>query len=122
MSAPGVIIEEKGFPTVSVHQSPTVPLFIGFFHNTDGVRLPLTTGCIEIKDSNDLRKKFPNSLNIKVEIENTEDGPAAKVKETRPGEEHGQSAFAIQHYFENGGGLASSCPLQAVMMSVSSST
>ncbi|EJN03695.1 hypothetical protein PMI40_02556, partial [Herbaspirillum sp. YR522] len=97
MISPGVIIEERGEATVLTRTSPTVPAMIGLFHKPDGTRYT-TADCFKVSGMADLRRAFPNLMNMQVKIAAT----GATVEAC--GHEYGFSAMALEHYFINGGG------------------
>lgn len=96
MGASGVLLKGTGQKSVTVKKSPTVPVFVGFFYDENCVRMPITTGCIKVNDSQHLRRLFPNAINCKVIVTND--------KATVDFGHELQDVLAIQHYFDNGGG------------------
>ncbi|OWO80588.1 phage tail protein [Photorhabdus luminescens] len=107
---PGVYIEEDASLSLSISNSPTaIPVFIGKFFKKDGNQ-PAKGSCIRITSWLDFISQFSLS-------------PAVLVKATSKGEDPktytyvatvtatSLSAFAIQHYFNNGGGICYLLPL-----------
>ncbi|MCW7762585.1 phage tail sheath family protein [Photorhabdus luminescens] len=111
-ATPGVYIEEDASLSLSISNSPTaIPVFIGKFFKKDGSQ-PAKGSCIRITSWLDFISQFSLS-------------PAVSVKATSVGESQktytyvatvtatSLSAFAIQHYFNNGGGVCYLLPLEA---------
>jgi phage tail sheath protein FI len=108
-SYPGVYVEEKSSPSISVSNSPTaVPVFIGAVHRTDGSRFT-EFNCVRVNSWLDYCSRANPDARLSVEVKST------------PGKDGGayththmivMSIFslAIKKYFENGGGPCYLCP------------
>ncbi|MQL47153.1 phage tail sheath family protein [Photorhabdus khanii] len=112
-ATPGVYIEEDASLSLSINSSPTaIPVFIGKFFKKDGSQ-PAKGSCIRIANWLDFTSQFSLSPAVSVKATTTsgdENSPktytyAATVTATS------LSAFAIQHYFNNGGGVCYLLPL-----------
>ncbi|KER04808.1 phage tail sheath subtilisin-like domain-containing protein [Photorhabdus temperata] len=109
-ATPGVYIEEDASLSLSINTSPTaIPVFIGKFFKKNGSQLEKGS-CIRITSWLDFTSQFSLS-------------PAVSVKATAAGSDPktytysatvtatSYSAFAVQHYFNNGGGVCYVLPL-----------
>ncbi|KGM29704.1 phage tail protein [Photorhabdus luminescens] len=109
---PGVYIEEDASLSLSISNSPTaIPVFIGKFFDKDGNQ-PAKGSCIRITSWLDFISQFSLSPAVSVKATDKGDDPkiytyAATVTATS------LSAFAVQHYFNNGGGVCYLLPLEA---------
>ncbi|ETS30687.1 phage tail protein [Photorhabdus temperata] len=109
-TTPGVYIEEDASLSLSINSSPTaIPVFIGKFFKKDGSQ-PVKGSCIRIANWLDFTSQFLLSpgVSVKATAEDSDTKTytyAATVTATSP------SAFAIQHYFNNGGGICYLLPL-----------
>ncbi|PQQ23939.1 phage tail sheath C-terminal domain-containing protein [Photorhabdus hindustanensis] len=118
-NTPGVYIEEDASLSLSINTNPTaIPVFIGKFFKQDGT-LPSETSCIKITSWLDFISQFSPSPAVSIQAEKAaniadNEGDAkdsytytATVTATSYG------AFAVQHYFNNGGGICYVLPLIA---------
>jgi phage tail sheath protein FI len=120
-ATPGVYIEEDASLSLSINNSPTaIPVFIGKFVKKDGTQ-PAAGSCIKITSWLDFTSQFSLSSTVSVKAvpvpvssEGDEPTPvpkkynyAATVSSIYNG------FFAVQHYFNNGGGVCYVLPLVA---------
>lgn len=121
---PGIYIEEDASLSLSINNSPTaVPVFIGKFYNLDG-SLPEVGICSRITSWLDFTKKFsvapPQTISlIASPIANTQESVPKAVQYTykaeyETSESLANGAYAVQHYFQNGGGICYVIPLVSV--------
>ncbi|EQB99394.1 phage tail sheath family protein [Photorhabdus temperata] len=106
-ATPGVYIEEDASLSLSINTSPTaIPVFIGKFFKKDGSP-PAKGSCIRIANWLDFTSQF--SLSPAVSVQATGDGDEKTYTATVTATS--LSAFAVQHYFNNGGGVCYLLPL-----------
>ncbi|AKH65179.1 MULTISPECIES: phage tail sheath C-terminal domain-containing protein [Photorhabdus] len=106
-ATPGVYIEEDASLSLSINTSPTaIPVFIGKFFKKDGSQ-PAKGSCIRIANWLDFTSQF--SLSPAVSVQATGDGDEKTYTATVTATS--LSAFAVQHYFNNGGGVCYLLPL-----------
>ncbi|WP_387465105.1 phage tail sheath family protein [Photorhabdus sp. RM323S] len=104
---PGVYIEEDASLSLSINNSPTaIPVFIGKFFKKDG-SLPAKGSCIRITSWLDFTSQFLLSPVPVVSVKATSKGEGSSKTYTYKATitTTSLSAFAIQHYFNNGGGV-----------------
>ncbi|AZC38231.1 phage tail sheath family protein [Pseudomonas chlororaphis] len=105
-ATPGVYIEEDASLSLSINNSPTaIPVFIGKFVKKDGSQ-PAAGSCFKIASWLDFTSQFSLSPAISVTA-TAEKAYTALVAPASNG------AFAVQHYFNNGGGVCYVLPLVA---------
>ncbi|PMY29143.1 phage tail sheath family protein [Pseudomonas sp. GW456-L14] len=127
-ATPGVYIEEDASLSLSISNSPTaIPVFIGKFLKKDG-SLSAKGSCIKISSWLDFTSQFLLSPTISVTATakappalkegesalNKADAPLradAKNTYTAAVTLPSNGAFAVQHYFNNGGGVCYVLPL-----------
>ncbi|NHB91850.1 phage tail sheath family protein [Photorhabdus cinerea] len=107
-ATPGVYIDEDASLSLSINSSPTaIPVFIGKFFKKNGSQLEKGS-CIRIANWLDFISQFSLSPTVSVKATSDENSPktyTATVTATS------LSAFAVQHYFSNGGGACYLLPL-----------
>ncbi|MGV7961254.1 phage tail sheath C-terminal domain-containing protein [Photorhabdus tasmaniensis] len=112
-ATPGVYIEEDASLSLSINNSPTaIPVFIGKFFKKDG-SLPAKGSCIRITSWLDFTSQFLLSPVPVVSVKATSKGEGSPKTYTYEATvtPTSLSAFAIQHYFNNGGGVCYLLPL-----------
>ncbi|TDB54367.1 phage tail sheath family protein [Photorhabdus luminescens] len=109
---PGVYIEEDASLSLSISNSPTaIPVFIGKFFKKDGNK-PAKGSCIRITSWLDFISQFSLSPTVSVTATDTSGGSGSKTYTyVATVTATSLSAFAIQHYFNNGGGVCYLLPL-----------
>ncbi|WP_350305004.1 phage tail sheath family protein [Photorhabdus viridis] len=109
-ATPGVYIEEDASLSLSINTSPTaIPVFIGKFFKKDGSQ-PAKGNCIRTANWLDFTSQF--SLSPAVSVKATaESGDTKTYTYSATVTATSYSAFAIQHYFNNGGGVCYVLPL-----------
>ncbi|MBS9440734.1 phage tail sheath family protein [Photorhabdus heterorhabditis] len=139
-ATPGVYIDEDASLSLSINSSPTsIPVFIGKFFRKDGN--PIKPGsCIKITNWLDFTSQFsfspvvsvkaepeakvePEIVEAEVDVDESEaNGGDVPLDEDKKVEytyvvtvtATSLSAFAVQHYFNNGGGVCYLLPLVAI--------
>ncbi|MCA6220843.1 phage tail sheath family protein [Photorhabdus antumapuensis] len=110
-ATPGVYIEEDASLALSISTSPTaIPVFIGKFFKKDGSQ-PKKWSCIKITSWLDFISQFSLSPTVSVTATSKGDGPQKNYTYAATVTATSVSAFAIQHYFNNGGGVCYLLPL-----------
>ncbi|WP_118986958.1 phage tail sheath family protein [Photorhabdus sp. CRCIA-P01] len=108
---PGVYIEEDASLSLSISNSPTaIPVFIGKFFKKDGSQ-PAKGSCIKITSWLDFISQFSLSPTVSVTATSEGDGSQKTYTYAATVTATSVNAFAIQHYFNNGGGVCYLLPL-----------
>lgn len=113
VSYPGVYVEEDASVALSIAQSATaIPVFVGQFNSTDGTAFAAST-CIRIGSWLDFSTRFSFAYPIVATITSTSDGktPATWTYGAPIVTGAYNPAWAVRHYFENGGGPCYVLPL-----------
>ncbi|WP_350307150.1 phage tail sheath family protein [Photorhabdus viridis] len=106
-TTPGAYIEENASLSLSINTSPTaIPVFIGKFFKKDGSQ-PAKGSCIRIANWLDFTSQFLLSPAVSVQATSGKDEKTYTATVTATS----LSAFAVQHYFNNGGGVCYVLPL-----------
>ncbi|OCA54273.1 phage tail sheath family protein [Photorhabdus namnaonensis] len=118
-NTPGVYIEEDASLSLSINANPTaIPVFIGKFFKKDGTQ-PGKGSCIKITSWLDLISQFSPSPSVSIQavkaekISDNEGDAQDTYAYTATVTATSLSAFAVQHYFNNGGGICYVLPLVA---------
>ncbi len=110
---PGVYIEEDASLSLSISNSPTaIPVFIGKFFKKDGSQ-PTKGSCIRITSWLDFISQFSLSPAVSVKATSKSENSQKTYTYVATVTATSLSAFAIQHYFNNGGGVCYLLPLEA---------
>ncbi|MDE9518073.1 phage tail sheath subtilisin-like domain-containing protein [Xenorhabdus bovienii] len=115
-TTPGVYIEEDTSLSLSINTNPTaIPVFIGKFLTANGIP-PEPITCIKINSWLDFISQFSfptPTVSITVSSPKNKDPAENEVEKFDVTVEYPLGAFAVQHYFSNGGGSCYMLPLVA---------
>ncbi|MER2471966.1 phage tail sheath family protein [Photorhabdus laumondii] len=110
-ATPGVYIEEDASLSLSISNSPTaIPVFIGKFFDKSGNQ-PAKGSCIRITSWLDFISQFSLSPAVSVKATNVVENASKTYTYAATVTPTSLSAFAVQHYFSNGGGVCYLLPL-----------